>query len=126
MDKIKLEIELTVTDQDIDDIMVTALEGGICHWCKEAVPVGDYLGDYASDQISRGGSLMLRAANCDSTLELTKYKLLNGIKMYIQKNHNPEILDAFDGAIELDTCCIDAVVSDMIIQYALFEDIVYG
>ena len=50
---------VTVTERDIDDIMSCALDGGICYWCKEANVVGEYLGEYASDQISRGGKLEL-------------------------------------------------------------------
>ena len=40
--------------------MVTALEGGINYWCRRAKVVGEYLGEAAIDQISRGGSLILQ------------------------------------------------------------------
>ena len=33
-----------LTPQDIDDIMVSALEGGINYWCRRVVVQGDYLG----------------------------------------------------------------------------------
>lgn len=56
---IEVNKKYTVTPQDIDDIMVTALEGGINYWCRKAKVVGEYLGECASDQISRGGSLIL-------------------------------------------------------------------
>lgn len=52
-------IGVTLTQQDIDDIMASALDGGICYWCRMAEVVGEYLGEYASDQISLGGSLIL-------------------------------------------------------------------
>ena len=50
---LKLELEVVVTQEDIDDIMAGALEGGINYWCGEAEVVGNYLGEYASEQISR-------------------------------------------------------------------------
>lgn len=53
------KIDVNLTQQDIDDIMVAALEGGINYWCRKAEAVGGYLGECASDQISRGGSLIL-------------------------------------------------------------------
>lgn len=59
--EVKVEIRVELTQQDIDDIMVAALEGGINYWCDEAaVEGGEYLGKYASDQISRGGTLLLQ------------------------------------------------------------------
>ena len=56
---VKAEINVKLTQQDIDDIMVAALEGGIDYWCFKVEVVGDYLGEYASEQISRGGMLKL-------------------------------------------------------------------
>ena len=57
MNKINLEIE--VSDQDINDILVTAFEGGINYWAYKAEPKdGDYKGaDYASDALSRGATI---------------------------------------------------------------------
>ena len=55
--EVHAEITVRLTQQDVDDIMVSALEGGICYWCRRVVVQGKYLGEYASDQISRGGQL---------------------------------------------------------------------
>lgn len=41
--KVKVELEVNVTQEDIDDIVTTALEGGINYWCRKAEVVGDYL-----------------------------------------------------------------------------------
>ena len=53
------QIEVNLTQQDIDDIMVTALEGGITGWCDQIEVVGKQLGRCAGEQISKGGSLIL-------------------------------------------------------------------
>ena len=54
--KMNLKMDVTINQRDIDDIMSIALEGGITYWCSYVEVVGgEYLGEYASDQISRGG-----------------------------------------------------------------------
>ncbi len=55
--EVHAEITARLTQKDVDDIMVSALEGGINYWCRRVVVQGKYLGKYASDQISRGGQL---------------------------------------------------------------------
>ena len=110
------EIKVNLTQQDIDDIMVTALEGGINYWCRKAEVVGEYLGKCASDQISRGGILILHDAESAQTWELTLGKFLNGVKLYFEQGCH----------VQVDTCDIDAGDADCIIQLAIFEEVVFG
>lgn len=121
---VKFEKAIEVIDQDIDDIVCTALEGGITYWCGAAEVVGEYLGEYASDQISRGGSLILYDAESSDTWELTKEKLINGIVLAAQTNIYPDYC-WIDGN-KLDTCSIDGEIADCIVQYALFGEIIFG
>ena len=121
---IEVNKKYTVTPQDIDDIMVTVLEGGINYWCRKAEVVGEYLGEYASDQISRGGSLILYDAESSDNWELNLEKLLDGIQKAIEDNWFSDYDWYVDG--ELDCCQIDAEVADTIVQLALFDDIVFG
>lgn len=66
--------------------------------------------------------------------ELNKEKLLSGVKQYLEDEDKPYniLVDAEDsvgcskGVYELDCCMVDATVADMIIQYAIFDDIIYG
>lgn len=113
-----------ITVEDIDDIMVSALEGGITYWCYKEEVVGDYLGEYASEQISRGGSLKLYDREEDEVYELTLQKFLKGIQMAIQHNYYAEY--EWCNGTEIDTCEVDASVADVIIQLALFDDVIYG
>lgn len=122
--KIKIEKEITVTQQDIDDIMVSALEGGITYWCRKAEVVGDYLGEYASDQISRGGALKLYDAESDDVWVLTLEKLLHGIEKAYDGNWFKDY-GWCDGSV-IDTCEVDGEVADTIVQYALFDELVFG
>ena len=115
---------IKVTSEDVDDIMCAALEGGINYWCGCAEVVGEYLGEYASEQISKGGTLILYDAESDDKWEFNLEKLLDGIGMAIEEEWFADY-DWYDED-SLDTCNVDAEVADAIIQFAIFEEIVFG
>ena len=124
--ELKKEFTVELTDNDIDDIMSTALEGGITYWCDEARVVGDYLGEYASDQISKGGQLILCDYESEEEHLLTKEKFIEGFKKCLDEDNCPNFLEQIDKKLVVDTCYIDAEIADMIIQLALFGEVVYG
>lgn len=119
---VHIEMDVTISQQDIDNLMCTALEGGINYWCREAKVVGEFLGEYGSEQISRGGSLLLRDAETDERWELTLEKFLKGIELYIKENGRVMIEDFK----LMDYGELDAGDADCIVQYALFGKLVYG
>lgn len=118
---VRAQIEVNLSQQDIDDIMVTALEGGINYWCRRAKVVGEYLGEATSDQISRGGSLILYDAESSDKWELTLKKFLNGVKLYFEQGCHVQVEDN-----AIDTGDIDANDADRIVQFALFGEVVFG
>jgi len=118
---VRPEVEVNLSQQDIDDIMAVAMEGGICYWCRKAEEVGEHLGEYASDQISRGGALILHDAESAQTWELTLEKFLNGVKLYFEQGCHVNVEDN-----AIDTCDIDANDADCIIQFAVFGEVVFG
>ena len=126
MEKFEINVNKTikVTTEDIDDIMCSALEGGITYWCYKADVVGEYLGEYASEQISRGGSLILYDCECGDKYELTRDMLLKGIKLAVDEGYYEDY--GWVCGDEIDTCCVDADVADAIVQLALFGEVVYG
>ena len=74
--KLSASVTFKVLDEDIDDIMCAALEGGINYWCNRVEVVGEkYFGKYASEQISRGGELLLYDCESDAVYTLTLDKL---------------------------------------------------
>lgn len=128
--KFEVHVEITVrlTQQNVDDIMVSALEGGICYWSDCVEVVGRYLSEYASGQISRGGKLKIHVdepfdeANTE-WYELDMEKFAQGFRLWLENGG-----DRY-GAVsngEVDTCEIDGEMADLIIQYALFGEVVYG
>lgn len=127
---ININTVVNVTDEDIDDIMATALEGGINYWCDKAEVIGERLGDdgWASEQISRGGILWLQDAETGEYYDLDKEKFLTGLKKYLECEWYKRelIVEVYGGHMCLDIGMIDAVEADQIIQYALFGGNVFG
>lgn len=122
---VRAEIEVSLTQQDIDDIMVAALEGGINYWVCEAEVVEEKRrGDWGHEQIARGGALILHDAESSDKWELNLEKFLNGVKLWIQNGDDEYHALQKDGT--LDVCKIDAGMADMIVQYALFGEVVFG
>lgn len=120
--EITIKKTLNITDEQLDDIMCTALEGGITYWCSEAQPVGEYLGEWAHEQIARGGRLTLTDSEEGTAHKLDKEKLLKGLELYLSNGGAAEIADGDT----IDTSEVDAIAADEIVQYALFGDVIYG
>jgi len=120
--KITIETTINLTDEDINDLMVTALEGGINYWCDKAeiklLPEGVDENTYASDIISLGGVLELHDDEAEEKYDLNLSKFLNGVKMVCENNGfgcGADLMNAHD-----------AVIADEIIQYALFGELQYS
>ncbi len=131
--KINVNVEVEITDNDIDDIVCTALEGGIHYWAKRAEIIGKRLGENPHQQIAKKGKLLIHLTepfdkNNTSDYTLTKSKTIKGIKQYLENPDKPyDIFDTYEeGKFRLDTCQVDSIVADMIIQYALFNEIIFA
>ena len=132
--EITIRQTITVTNQDIDDIVCTALECGISYWANEAEVVGEYLGEYAHEQIARGGELIIHLdepikEGGKTKYTLTKANFLNGLRSYLNDGMKPYEITYWDNKnyeYKLETGEVDAVVADMIIQYALFDEVVFA
>lgn len=123
---IKLTIQMAVElkQEDIDDIMCGALEGGITYWCNYAeIAEKEYYGEFASEQISRGGSLRLYDSEEDEIYVLDLEKFVAGFKKWVSEGYD-KYRAVQNGKI--DCCEIDAECADQIVQMALFGDIIYG
>jgi len=130
---IRIEFNLKITDQDIEDIVVTAIEGGIGYWAcldntteewNEFEKSNLTTSEYCSKLLLDGKKLrFIDDEDRNTSWLLDIDMLLNGIKMYIE-SCSTDIVDS--GCFELDLCNLDANSADCIFQYALFKEIVYG
>ena len=85
---VKAEINVTLTEQDIDDIMVAALEGGINYWCDEAEVIEEKrVADWGHEQIARGGVLVLHDAESEDTWELNLEKFRTDLYGMVREIH---------------------------------------
>lgn len=114
-----------ITNEQINDLLVTAFEGGINYWCGSVeLKDGSLTNEltekviYSSDVISLGGTLVLQDAESDDKWELTKDKFLSGLKQTIKHYQFKDVQDLIDNH--------DAEVADVLIQYALFNEVVFG
>lgn len=123
---IKKEFTVELTDSDIDAIMCIADNGAIAYWCDEARVVGDYLGEYATDQISKGGQLIIVDYEGEEEYLLTKEKFIEGFKKCLDDVNCSDFLEYKDKKLVVDTWYISADIADNIIQYAIFGELVYS
>lgn len=119
-----MEIEYSsvfnMTDQMVDDLMITAFEGGINYWCNgisvASNPQSDYT--YGSEVISRGGSLLIHSE--EGSMALDSSALQAGIQNYCKMFRcSPESLFG-------DCGDYDAEVADCIVQLSIFGTIIFG
>lgn len=116
---------VNITNEQINDLMVAALEGGINYWCgrvtlKEGslTPEQKEKMEYISDAISLGGVLIIEDVETDETWELTKDKFLTGVEKTIEWGEFKNVEEMFDNH--------DAETADVLLQYAIFGEIVFG
>lgn len=123
--EMKITTTHIITDQDIDDLMVTALEGGITGWCGKAriIKFPDWMEEedkrlvLASDIISRGGEIKLFDKESSDTWLLNKDMVLAGIKLYCEE---------FDETPTNVLENLDADSADSIIQLAIFKELTFS
>ena len=125
MEPIKIQTEIELSQEDVDDIMCTALEGGVNYWCKRATIVKcDKLPkdlEYTSQAISRGLSVLLEDEDGEwekdtASYTLTLDRLKIGLRLYGQTH----------GFAHPTVENIDASAADSIIQFSLFGREIYG
>ena len=107
---------IEVTDDHLDSILVGAFEGGSNYWIQKIeVAQDDYKGKkYASECVAAGGELWIYTDGAGKRL-LTKPRLISGLQMYLDESKHKNWPDGGD-----------AQTDDLILQYALFGEVVYG
>ena len=128
-----INVPVEVDSEAIDNILWSAVNQGSTYWLHsvEVTREGSN-GTNAEDgtptifgQIQTGGELTFEAPEDDMDTTFEKYTLtlenfLNGLSKYILE---------FPNCIEngrIETCNIDSGMCDLILQYALFEEQIYG
>ena len=115
-----ITVSITVSNYNLDCILDTCFEGGSVDWIDRIKVVDDdYKGArYGSEVISHDGEIKVFVDE-GTPHHLTKTKLLQGCQLYVNghkgvgsRRWRPDDFDAED--------------TDIILQYALFGEVVYG
>lgn len=115
------ETTLTLTEEDITDIVITAIEGSINYWACldntgkefENTPKDESVSETVAKILLDGGKVTFIDEEDDyARYELTLKKLLRGIRKY-----------ASEGGFDMDL--LDSDMADCIVQYAVFGELVY-
>ncbi|MGG4105217.1 hypothetical protein AAXB25_14970 [Paenibacillus lautus] len=119
-------IKKELTESDIENIIVTAFEGGSNYWMgldvlnedMKAKPKGEPWSTWSTKLILEGKSVKLfdiEESDDDSDWIITLDKLIKGFELnYVNRTHDNDLENG------------DATTADCILQYALFGEIVYG
>jgi hypothetical protein len=109
----------TVTTEMVDDILGTALDSGSGYWTHQVSVIGRWPqgADYASDVLTKGGSLrwIEDEGRVEHTLTLTKMR--KGIKQAAEHFGQTPLAFHEDH---------DDIMADVAVQFALLGEIVYG
>lgn len=122
-----VNVSFNLRDEDISDIVITALEGGIGYWaCLDNTTDvwNEYYEKYPDDATSELAAKILMDGKSiffddeedpGRRYELTLEKLMHGIAKLDTVRFSEALMDSFD-----------AEVGDMIFQYGIFNELVYG
>lgn len=121
MSKAIVEIPMIIKDEDIDNWLCGAFEGGSNYWCSGIkVKDNDYKGTkYASECVSKGGIIIATTLDDDIDYFVSKIDILNGLK-WLANNGYTKCLN------RLLNERYDADDSDAIFQVACFGEVIYG
>lgn len=122
---------LKISNENINDLMTAALEDGINYWCSKVEMKKDKIGGYegvsledeetlefASEIIGIGGTLVLHDAESSDKWELNKEKFLKGLEKTMVWGNYESIEELMDNH--------DTETADVLIQFAVFNEIIFG
>ena len=114
----RITLHVEVTDEFCDDVRSTAVEGGINYW---AMPIKPKDNLWAEQDPSTGNE----RKHFELTYDMIRFGLRKVLGGNLQLNSQIRA-DIFQAVVENDAGNIDATGADVIIQAAVFSEIVYG
>lgn len=121
MEEMIVNVPFKITEEFMSDVICTAFEGGSNYWIEDVRNLSkEPKAIHFSESFAKGDELEILAYDDDVEYTLTHKKFLKGYKLYVKhctEKHLP---------VYTDPCDIDSDVADMILQFALFNELVYG
>lgn len=129
--------EVDLDDQFFEDIICTMFEGGSNYWIDHITinhpcgkkPTGIPTSMWAANALNENGTVIVFVSNFDDKCEeitLVKNMLIEGLDKWAM-NYQDHVSIVIEGQkCTIDAGDIDANDADIILQYALFNEIVFG
>lgn len=119
-----------ITEEDVQDLVTTALCGGIGYWAKldnsgaefDEAPEDECIDETVARLLIEGKTVELIDEEDGSVYGWTLANLLEGLSRYLSGSRSSIVGD--DGT--LDMCMVDAEAADMIVQLGIFGETIYG
>ena len=120
-------LQVHYDDEFLEDIIIAALEGGSNYWI-ECIKVRNFENDkpqgiptstWIFEKLKNGETIVLYLED-DGRAFLTLSKLKRGVKKYFSDSNN------LVGGLTLDAADYDADMADLVLQYSVFDEAVYG
>ena len=135
MVEVSINLKVELDDEFFDDIICTMFEGGSNYWIDfikidhpyGKKPLGVLNVTWAADALNRGGSIFISSLEEKQVKhKLTKQILIAGIQMWVDERPDSICTTHHNKKITIDAGVIDAHDADMILQYALFKEVIFG
>jgi hypothetical protein len=115
---ITIEKSFCFSHEDVDDLLGSALDF-IDYWCEWVLAKGVKSDSFwLSQTLTEGGTLTFKCHDDDEEYVLTLEQFLNGIKRVLEDGEFSSAEDLMENH--------DANDADNIVQYALFNEIVFA
>lgn len=128
MDRIRLEFIMNVTEENLIAVMKGVVEGS-AHWCCQMGGFKDIYrtnaGVYMANALQDGLPLPLHDDIRKQWFELDKQMMLNGMKQYLERHTETEVLEYRNGSFQINEDRLDSDAADSMLQYAAFGRIKY-
>ena len=120
---IKIKLETNITEEDLTDILETALYDGIWYWIEDRNYSKKAHEDKSrAEQIMQDKCLLYVDVDMGDDIEtktISRATLIRGYRRYCEKRIT-------EGRSIPNVCEIDSVEADIIIQLGLFNEIIFG
>lgn len=126
--------EVDLDDEYFVDIICTMFEGGSNYWINQIKinhPDGNKPKDvpnsvWAAGALNNGGNIIIYPYETDEKITLVKNMLIEGLDKWAKNFPTHVSVITENKKCVIDAGNIDVDDADIILQYALFNDIIYG
>jgi hypothetical protein len=133
-ENVVVQIPVELDDEFFADIICTMFEGGSNYWLGKVQvihpdgekPNGMPSSEWIASAVNKDGMIKILPQEDTVTVMLDKKRLVCGLEKWITKHPSSVSLMNENGRSSIDAGNIDADDADAILQYAVFDDLIFG